>query len=721
MFIGQYYRNEFAARLVEKGYSLETKPNGLFDLRGIDETLKEAFSSRSEQISVKMSELRKDYPIAKDQKLREMATLGSRVAKRDVDMSLVRESWNTKLNELGYTREGIAQTVKEAGQQAEAGKNRAKRISSHETVSMTAEIITLYQSVFAKEDLLWTAAALSVGIYRGSELERIFRLMVKKGELIKSGGKYTTPEIQRIEAENVQFMKTGQGQENPIMTHAETTNFVQSRYARFTNGQKAAFTNILTARDRIIGVQGYAGTGKTTLFKAIREQAELHGFKVLGLSFTGKAAEELQKNSGIESRTIDSFLSSNGKMESNAIYILDEASMIGSRHMNRLERMAKESKARLVLSGDTKQLPAISAGCPFAELQRNGMSTSIMGEIVRQKDGTYQEIVKDITDVKIDNAFDKLIAHDRLKVIPDRNDRIAEIMKTFTTDGNWRDTIITTNYNADRAELNGKIRETLKERGELTGQDISVTVRVPKSLSALEQHFAQSYQQGDHVFTRFAGNGMKAGAEGRILETDNQAHTLVIEKSATGDKVEIDLRTAGETISVFQERKISLTMGEKVVFLKNDAHLDLKNGRTAEFKGVNQETGKLMFSKNNGEVEFSTEQYNYLDYAYARTVYKGQGVTERNVIVHAPANSQSYNSFYVGMTRGQYDVKVYTDDQQALRERVKTEIEKSSSYQQHDRVETSISGKHPTQDSGKDQDHELSKVSARGKVIELEM
>ncbi len=704
MFIGQYYRSEVAARIVEQGYAIETQLGGLFDLRGVDEKLKEVFSSRSEQIDNKMNELRKDYPNAADQKLREMAALGSRVAKQDVDMSIVRELWNARLSELGYSREGIDQAVKSKARRAEAGKDISQQMSSYDAVRTATRIITEQESVFTKEELLRTAGALTLGTFRISELERITRGMEKNGELIKMGNEYTTVEMKRIEALNVRLMKTGQGQETSIMSEGEAKSLIQSNYPYLTHGQASAFTNILTTHDRIIGVQGYAGTGKTTLFHAIREQAESQGLKIQGLSFTGKAAEEIQKNSGITSSTIDSFFARGQKMESDAIYVVDEASMIGSRHVNRLERMAIESKARLVLSGDAKQLPAISAGCPFAELQKNGMSTTVMGEIVRQKDGAYREIVKDIVDVKIDNAFEKLAAHDKLKVIPDRAERIEEIVRSYTKDEDWRNTIITTQYNADRDDLNGKIRETLQERGELGRHEIRVAARVPKSLSPLEHHFAQSYQRGDHIFARFSGSGMRAGAEGQIVGIDSQAHTLFVEKSLSGEKVEIDLKTAGEMLTVFQEQRISLAPGEKVVFLKNDSQLGLKNGQTAEFKKVDSVSGKLMFERNSGRVQFTIEEYNYLDYGYARTVHKGQGVTERNVIVHAPANGQSYNSFYVGVTRGQYNVKVFTDDRQALEARVREEIEKTSSYREREREqETGLSDERKADSIKKDQ------------------
>ena len=72
--------------------------------------------------------------------------------------------------------------------------------------------------------------------------------------------------------------------------------------------------------------------------------------------------------------------------------------------------------------------------------------------------------------------------------------------------------------------------------------------------------------------------------------------------------------------------------------------------------------------------------YNYLDHGYAVTDYKSQGQTSRRVIFHANVERPtSYNSFYVAMTRGKDDLRVYTNGVEKLREQVKREITKTSS------------------------------------------
>ena len=72
--------------------------------------------------------------------------------------------------------------------------------------------------------------------------------------------------------------------------------------------------------------------------------------------------------------------------------------------------------------------------------------------------------------------------------------------------------------------------------------------------------------------------------------------------------------------------------------------------------------------------------FNYIDHAYAITDYKSQGATTQRLLWYAPtdAGPLSSNSFYVAITRCKEEVGVYTDNAEALREKVKREQQKES-------------------------------------------
>ncbi|BAR63706.1 Dtr system oriT relaxase (plasmid) [Bradyrhizobium diazoefficiens] len=81
---------------------------------------------------------------------------------------------------------------------------------------------------------------------------------------------------------------------------------------------------------------GRAGAGKTTMMKAAREVWEAAGYRVVGAALAGKAAEGLEKEAGIASRTLASWelAWSNGReLDDKTIFVLDEAGMVSSRQM----------------------------------------------------------------------------------------------------------------------------------------------------------------------------------------------------------------------------------------------------------------------------------------------------------------------------------------------------------------------------------------------------
>ena len=63
---------------------------------------------------------------------------------------------------------------------------------------------------------------------------------------------------------------------------------------------------------------------------------------------------------------------------------------------------------RVVLVGDAKQLDAVDAGKPFAQLQAAGMKTAVMAEIMRQRDPELKAAVEASLAGEIGKAFEKL-------------------------------------------------------------------------------------------------------------------------------------------------------------------------------------------------------------------------------------------------------------------------------------------------------------------------
>ncbi|WP_151523700.1 AAA family ATPase [Serinicoccus kebangsaanensis] len=138
------------------------------------------------------------------------------------------------------------------------------------------------------------------------------------------------------------------------------------------------------AQARVSALVGPAGTGKTTLLKALCSQPEIRG-RVLLLAPTGKARVQLGDKTGERAATLASFLRPSGRWDYEFGYhIKDGAAKIGSYHtviVDEASMLTEEMLAallaavtgvdRLILCGDHRQLPPIGAGRPFADLIRH--------------------------------------------------------------------------------------------------------------------------------------------------------------------------------------------------------------------------------------------------------------------------------------------------------------------------------------------------------------
>jgi hypothetical protein len=201
-------------------------------------------------------------------------------------------------------------------------------------------------------------------------------------------------------------------------------------------------------------------------------------------------------------------------------------------------------------------------------------------------------------------------------------------------------------------------------------------------MSPTEQRFGQSYEPGQYIFARKAGiGGLRAGGEARIVAVDKVNHTLSIEAERGATRI-IDLIQDGGNISVYEERQDSFSEQEKVVFIKNDSKLRVRNGQMGEILKIDERGQMIIAMQDSSTRHVDPTEYQYVNHGDAVTTYKAQGMTQNNVIVNAPADGmQTYNSMYVQATRGKYDLQVYTDSTERLIERVKVEQEKTSTLE----------------------------------------
>lgn len=109
-----------------------------------------------------------------------------------------------------------------------------------------------------------------------------------------------------------------------------------------------------------------AGMGKTTSAQFTKEILTSQGRQILGVAPSNKAATALGRELGIAASSIDRLLLDLGAgrqtLDRNTVVFVDEAGMTGFDVMEKLFELATQSGAKLILTGDPEQLPAVARG-----------------------------------------------------------------------------------------------------------------------------------------------------------------------------------------------------------------------------------------------------------------------------------------------------------------------------------------------------------------------
>jgi len=429
---------------------------------------------------------------------------------------------------IGVAAKAIQRQAERQGRDAELDRLRlfeAQRQKSARKIernpAVVIDIVGREKSVFDERDLakvvhryidgVNTFNTLVARVLRDPEIVRLERERVDldTGEVLRS--RYTTRAMIRIEAGMADTaLRLAEGRGFAVDRTILKTMF--QRYARLSGEQRSAIEHV-TGQERIAAVVGRAGAGKTTMMTAAREAWEAAGYRVVGAALAGKAAEGLEKEAGIESRTLTSWQLrwSKGRdlLDQRAVLVLDEAGMVSSRQMAEFVSAVSAAGAKLVLVGDPEQLQPIEAGAAFRALvDRIGYAE--LENIYRQKQQWMRDASLDLARGKVGEAITRYADQGRVLGSALKTEAITALIKDWNRDYDpAKTTLILAHLRRDVRELNVLARGKLVERGLVKA---GYAFRTEDG----ERHFAKGDQI---VFLKNEGSlGVKNGMIARVLE-----------------------------------------------------------------------------------------------------------------------------------------------------------------------------------------------------------
>jgi conjugative relaxase-like TrwC/TraI family protein len=698
-FATAVYQSHLTYQLRTLGYEIEPGRSGAPEIKGYTQEYLDASSPRRRQIVEAVARSGFSGPEAA-----QIAAHNTRDGKQILSPAEVVAAHRQIAAEYGNQAENV---VAEA--QARR-RSKAHQTSLEERSQQVSSALTFARDKgFEREAVLDERAIFVDAMRRGmgemtySEVRANFEARIASGEFREVGGSkhpagrhFTTAGTIQAEKEIIRSVQEGQGRAPQLMSIQEAIPLTEARQ-QLNQTQREAIEQILTSRDLIQGLQGSAGSGKTSTLSAIRQGAEQNGYVVEGFAPTSRAAHQLC-DAGIAADTLQGFLARARVQDGpyrKRLYMVDESSLASTEQMRDfLRRIGREDKVLLI--GDIRQHQGVDAGKPFEQLQQSGMQTAMLDRIVRQKDPELLRAVEHLSKNETEVGVRMLQQQGRITEIVDTERRISVIAEAYSA--HPENTIIVSPDNASRRAINQAVRQQLQNLGTLDMEDRSIKVLTPRSdMAGADRAWAARYQPGDvlHYIRGSKEHGIVGGSYAEVVAATPKDNLVTVRKS-DGELATYDpSRLRG--ISAYKEIEREFAIGDRVQLTAPNRGLQVSNRDLGTLKSFDEE-GRITLRMDNGkDITFDPREMRHFDHGYAVTSHSSQGLTSERVLINVDTDvhPQLINSrfAYVAVSRASNEVQIYTNDGSNLVERLSHDVSKTSALKSIGSIAEQVQGK----------------------------
>lgn len=699
MATGILFRAELAARM--KALSFEVEADGAyFTLRGINQAQRDALSSRSKQIA----EYVRECGMLDGAAAREVAALNTRQAKAEPPLPELLASFSEQAAAIGLTPQSVAamRTLAPAlascptptpnpltdlasgpaGPSPEADQLGQATAPCDAPIPFELDYDALMQRLMESQscatssDALALICEMAMGQWNAArcvaELDRFMAspLAVRLGRTEQLEDVFTSTATLAMETQCSQAV--GRGAESKA--HRLNRRAIDREFDRLEAEisakigapaslaqQRAAALHVACQTGDHALIEGWAGTGKTTMLKALGDAYRACGFEVLGCCQSAAASQNLARETGIPSRTIASLLHAfdkgKAKLDAKTILVLDEAGMVGSKEFFLLQRAVLNAGGKLVAVGDAKQLQPIAAGGIFrAMCERHGKVE--ISNIQRQRTdfGPLLDWLRSRGEPskRAVAALRQLPEDARLGALEALCAALPKLARAFER---WR-------QRYDHLWLRAAVRKfalgdakealsMLDEKGRL-----KLISGHTAALNALISDWS-----ADKAPLR--DKTMIAGSRAEVRELNEKARALLISAGQVRDAEKLDI----EIIHRDETREIKhFAPGDRVVFTKNDKTLGVANGVAATILAIDQAAFtpllrvELDDANDRGErVVMVPPVFGRFDHGYCLTNHKSQGRTFDSAYCLVNPAMADREWTYVAASRSRFSTTLYVN------------------------------------------------------------
>jgi conjugative relaxase-like TrwC/TraI family protein len=646
------YRNELAKRVQQIGYSIQPARHG-FEIAGVTDEILKRFSKRAQQRDAVVKELEQKLGRTLSNNAVAHAVHQSRAKKvKGISTAEVREQ---QLAQLSPEERRSLQSLR-----ASAHSARLPRMALAEDQALNHAVAHVFErkSVAPEHELLDAALSHRLGAV---DLNRLKTAIEHSTDLIKTERGFSTKRILATELDLIQMVNAGCDAVAPLHSGYRPADWLGE-------DQQRAIYHLLRTSDRITGLRGLAGSGKTTTLRELVAACKEAGIEPLFCAPTAAATEVLRKE-GFEAKTLQSLLYSKPVLTERHLVVLDEAGAVGIDDLKRLFDLGRN--CRIVLSGDTGQHSSVARGDALRVLERHSdFKSGQLTAIRRQRKADYRKAVELAAQKQTVEAFAQLermgavteLVGDKMHSEAARSylKALAEAKSVLLVAPTWNEIEAVTQ----------KVRAELKMSGRLAGEEKEFEVFDSLSWTEAQKRDARQYRPGMAIRFQRQGHGFEKGETVVVTAVENDS--LKVQRT-DGSEAVFQLGQGFALCDVGEKRKLKVAVGDRLLLQANAGRKRVAvrqhfvNGELVEVKAIQGESIILA----DGRV--IPDNYRTFTHGYAVTSHAAQGKTVDEVLVVASARSLpavSREQFYVSISRGRERCRVFTDDSDLLRSHV---------------------------------------------------